>query len=81
MYIPKNEKLRVEIIQLYYNVPVIGQDGSWKTTKLVIRNYWWPEVTKDVEKYVDGCDMCQRMKNKTEIPAKKLKLSKILEKP
>jgi len=32
----------------------------------VTKNYWWPEVTKDIEKYVDGCNMCQRMKNYTE---------------
>jgi len=32
-------------------------------TELVIRNYWWPEMTKDVEKYIDSCDMCQRIKN------------------
>ena len=46
-----------------------------------MRNYWWPEVTRDVEKYIDGCDMCQRMKNRTKAPAGNLKLSKILEKP
>jgi len=48
---------------------------------LVIRNYWWPEVTKDVEKYVDRYDMYQRMKNGTETSAGKLKFSEILEKP
>jgi len=26
--------------------------------ELVARNYWWPGVTKEVERYVDGCDMC-----------------------
>jgi len=36
---------------------------------------------KDVEKYVEECDMCQRMKNRTELPAGKLKLSEVLEKP
>jgi len=30
-----------------------------------------------MEKYVDGCNMCQRMKNRTEAPVEKLKLSKI----
>ena len=35
---------------------------------------------RDVEKYVKGCDMCQRIKNRTEIPAGKLRLSKIPEK-
>jgi len=34
-----------------------------------------------VGKYVDRCDMCQRMNNRTEIPAGKLKLSEIPEKP
>ena len=49
-------------------------------TKLVIRNYWWLVVTKEVGRYVDGCDICQRVKNRTEIPVKKLKLNEILEK-
>ena len=50
-------------------------------TELVTRNYWWPRVTKDVGKYMERCDMCQRMKNRMEILVGKLKLSKVLEKP
>ena len=49
--------------------------------ELVTRNYWWPGVIKDVGKYVEECDMCQRIKNRTEMPVGKLKLSKVLEKP
>ena len=37
-------------------------------------------MTKDVEKYVEGYDACQRMKNRTEELAGKLKLSKVPEK-
>jgi len=37
-------------------------------------------VTRDVEKYVEGCDLCQRMKNRTEEPAGKLKLSEVPQK-
>jgi len=37
-------------------------------------------VTKDVGKYIEGCDICQRMKNRTEMPAGKLKLSEVPEK-
>ena len=29
--------------------------------ELVTRNYWWPEMIKNVEKYVDECNLCQRM--------------------
>ena len=37
-------------------------------------------MTRDVGKYVEGCDLCQRMKNRTEKPAGKLKLSEVPQK-
>ena len=43
-----------------------------------MRNYWWPGVTKDVGKYVDSYDLCQRIKNKIETLAEKLIANKIL---
>jgi len=49
--------------------------------ELVTRNYWWPEIMRNIGKYVEECDMCQRMKNRMEVPAGKLKLSEVLEKP
>ena len=45
-----------------------------------MRNYWWPGVMRDMRKYVEGCDMYQRIKNKIEGFAGKLKLSEVLEK-
>ena len=80
VYVPKDEELRVEIIQLHHDVPAAGHGGRWKTVELVTRNYWWPGVTRDVGKYVEGCDLCQRMKNRTEEPAGKLKLSEVPQK-
>jgi len=47
----------------------------------VIQNYWWLGVIKDVGKYVKGCDMCQRIKNRTKVLIGKLKLSEVLERP
>ena len=58
-----------------------GHGGRWKTVELVTRNYWWPGVTRDIGRYVERCDLCQRIKNRTEEVAEKLKLSEILEKP
>jgi len=48
---------------------------------LVIRNYWWLRVTKDLEKYVDRYDLYQRIKNKIKILVEKLMANKILERP
>ena len=58
VYVPKNKELRVEIIWLHHNVPVTGYGERQKTTELVTRKYWWPGVTKDIGKYVNGCDLC-----------------------
>ena len=81
VYVLKDEVLRVEIIWLHHNILVAGYREKWKMTELVTRKYWWPEVTRDVRKYIKECNMCQRMKNRIEVPVGKLKLSKILKKP
>jgi len=80
IYMPEGE-LRGEIIQLHYDTPVGGYGGRWKTAELVARNYWWPGVTKEVGRYVDGCDACQRYKNLSKAPAGKLMPNAIPEKP
>jgi len=49
--------------------------------ELVTRNYWWPGVTREVGRYVEGCDLCQQMKNRTEEVTGKFKLGEVPEKP
>jgi len=39
VYIPKDKKLRVKIIQLHYDVLVAKYERRWKMMKLVTRNY------------------------------------------
>ena len=58
VYVPKEEELRTEVIQLHHDVPAAGHGGRWKTVELVTRNYWWPGVTRNIGKYVEGCDLC-----------------------
>ena len=81
VYILKEEELRTEIIWLYHDGPAVGHRGRWKTVKLVMRNYWWPGVMRDVGRYVEGCNLYQRMKNRAEEPVGKLKLGKVPERP
>ena len=40
IYMSKKEKLRIEIIWLYHDVPAAGHRVRWKMTELVMRNYW-----------------------------------------
>jgi len=81
IYVPRDKKLRVEVIQLYHDTPVGGHKGQWKMTELVTRNFWWPGVTKEVKKYIEECNICQRNKNYTEAPAGKLMPNAVPEKP
>jgi len=72
VYVLKDEALRVEIIRLHHDTPMGGHRGQWKTAEMVTQNFWWPGVTREVKRYVEGCDACQRNKNRTEQPAGKL---------
>ena len=51
------------------------EDSGTSDKKLLVAG-----VTRDVGKYVEECDLCQRMKNRTEEPAGKLKLSEVSQK-
>jgi len=79
VYVLKDEELRVEVIQLHHDIPMAGHGKRWKMIELVTRNYWWLGVTRDVGRYMEGYDLSQRMKNRTEELAGKLKLSEIPE--
>jgi len=77
VYVLKDEELRAEVVQLHHDMPAVGHGGRWKTVELVTRNYWWLGIIRDVRKYIEGYDLCQRMKNRTEEPVGKLKLSEV----
>ena len=81
VYIPRDKRLRAEVIQLYHNTLVGGHGEQWKTTEFVTRNFWWPGVIKEVKKYVESYNTYQRNKNHTEAPAGKLIPNIVPEKP
>jgi len=66
---------------LHYDTPIGEHRGKWKTVELVARNYWWLGVTKEVERYIDGCDACQKYKNRSKALVGKLMPNMIPEKP
>ena len=76
----RGNKIKSTINDLDNDVLAVGHEGRWKTVELVTRNYWWPGVTRDVGNYVEECDLCQRIKNRTEELVGKLELSEVPEK-
>ena len=53
IYILKNKSLRLKIIWLYHDTLITKHRGQWKMVELVIRNYRWPEVVKEMNQYVE----------------------------
>ena len=62
IYVPKDAPLREEIIRLHHDSTLAGHPGRYKTHELITRNYWWPGIHRDIRKYVEGCEECQRAK-------------------
>ena len=81
VYMPKDDKLRAEIIRLHHDTPVEGHGEQWKMVELVTQNFWWPGITKEVKQYIEGYDTCQHNKNYTEQLVGKLMPNSIPEKP
>jgi len=59
VYVPRDEKLRAEVIRLHHDMSVGGHGRQWKMAELVTRNFWWPGVTREVKQYVEGYNVCQ----------------------
>ena len=60
-----NNELRRGVISLYHDFPTAGHPGEWKTLSMITRDYWWPEMRKDITEFVKGCAICQSTKSRT----------------
>ncbi|TFY63254.1 hypothetical protein EVJ58_g3352, partial [Rhodofomes roseus] len=69
VYVPADDGLRTEVLRQCHDAPTAGHPGRNGTLELVSRHYWWPGMAKFVEKYVAGCDRCQRYKPAAHPPA------------
>ena len=45
IYVPDSD-LQRHISALCHDSKIAGHPGSWKTLKLVFRNYWWPQMLR-----------------------------------
>ena len=60
IYIPKC--MRNEIIAMHHDPPLYGHPGTDRTTELVARNYYFPNLRKTVQQYTRSCETCKRDK-------------------
>ena len=57
--------LRSEVLKIAHDVPAAGHLGMTKTKNRILRYFYWPNIYKDITKYVRSCDVCQRIISKT----------------
>ena len=69
---PNDPELRQQIVQQHHNLKMAGHLGCWKTLKLVLCNYWWPQMSCYIGAYTSTCDMCLRTKPSHQVPMSEL---------
>jgi hypothetical protein len=52
IYVPINQTLREQAIRWCHDEPMAGHPGIAKTLELTTRTFWWPNMKKDIEKYM-----------------------------
>ena len=65
IYVLRNKDLRLEIIQLHHDMLITEHERQQKTVELITRNYWWPEVIKEVKLYMKRCNQVSEDKKQS----------------
>ena len=63
LVVADNLPLRRGVISLYHDSPMAGHPGITKSTWLIGKDYWWPNMKDTITNYIKGCAMCQSRKN------------------
>ena len=50
------------LLKIYHDGPTAGHPGRAKTVLGLAHDYWWPTMRRFVDKYVEGCAICQANK-------------------
>jgi hypothetical protein len=62
LFVPPDDELRTQIIYRTHSSASGGHPGRLKTVDLVSRTFWWPNLTREVETFVQACHLCVRTK-------------------
>ncbi|KAL0159647.1 hypothetical protein M9458_043372, partial [Cirrhinus mrigala] len=69
-FIPRTQ--RVDLIHSTHVSLGTGHPGANNTLSLLSERFWWPDMARDVRRYVRGCKECAMSKSPRHLPAGKL---------
>ena len=61
-YVPDSEELQNKLLLLNHDVPAAGHPDKGKTYELISKNYYWPNMSRKIKRYVRNCHDCVRAK-------------------
>ena len=68
----ESEVERQEIIQKRHDSLIAGHFGQQRTYELIKRDFYWPKMLMDIQKYITSCSICQKIKPSRKKPNGKL---------
>ncbi|TPX37955.1 hypothetical protein SeLEV6574_g07810 [Synchytrium endobioticum] len=57
-----SEAEKLLTLQNRHASPIAGHFGHGKTYHLISKDYHWANLNRDVKKFIQSCDVCQRVK-------------------
>ncbi len=72
IYVPWDHALQGEIIARSHDHITAGHPGIKKTKELVLREFWWLKMKKDIKAYICACETCQQTKSSNQAKATSL---------
>ena len=64
-YVPEDQDLRRDLVQLYHDTIAAGHLSENATFALLQKDYWWLGMRTFVKYYIAGCIPCQQIKPNT----------------
>ena len=59
---PNHEPLRTSIIEQIHTSAITGHPGREITYKIIARDFFWPRMSNNIQRYIRNCDTCGRTK-------------------
>ncbi|KAK3552517.1 hypothetical protein QTP86_013243 [Hemibagrus guttatus] len=61
-------QFRTQVIQWVHEAPSSGHPGVRRSTQLVRRQFWWPSLAVDVDRYIQACPSCAQARTSRQLP-------------
>ncbi|XP_074362902.1 uncharacterized protein LOC141703217 [Apium graveolens] len=69
IWIPNVAELKKDILQEAHNSRFLIHPGSTKMYHDLKKSFWWPNMKREIAKWVSKCDTCQRVKAEHQKPS------------